>query len=215
MSVRTRTFGSWFSTDHGRFDEAEESAREAMRVANAMQQPFSQLLANMAVGYCLFRRGRLDEACDVLEKGYGICRSGAILSLDGFISGWFAAVLVRLGRTEEARRIVQRAIELDLGRYCGVAGAYYVQDANARVLASVGRSREAMAEVDRAVATVLSVQDPVHYAYALFSRGELKLNLDIDRDTAAQDILWARRRARRLGMTHLEAECERALHVCG
>jgi class 3 adenylate cyclase/tetratricopeptide (TPR) repeat protein len=213
MSVRVRAFTSWFLTDLGRFDAAAREAAEAMRVADVMRQPLSQLLANMAVGYCLFRRGKLDEACDVLEKGYGICRSGGILGLDGFISGWFASALVRTGRDEEARRIVQRVIDRDLGRFCCVAGTYYTYDAKARLLARAGRAEEALRALEHGVSAMRSTRDSPHFAYGLFTRGELKRALGIEVETAEPDFRWARRRARRLGMTPLEAACEQALNV--
>ncbi len=213
MSVRVRTFTSWFLTDMGRFDDAAREAAEAMRVADLMRQPFSQLLANMAVGYCLLRRGRLDEACDVLEKGYGICRSGAILGLDGFVSGWFASALVRTGRDDEARRIVQRVIDHDLGRFCCVPGTFYTYDAQARLLARAGRADEAMRALEHGISAMLSTRDSPHYAWGLASRGELKRALGIEVDTAEADFRWALRRARRLGMRPLEFECERALNA--
>jgi class 3 adenylate cyclase/tetratricopeptide (TPR) repeat protein len=213
MSVRVRSFASWFLTDLGRFDDAAREAAEATRVADVMRQPLSQLLADMAVGYCLFRRGRLDDACDVLEKAYGICRSGAILGLEGFISGWFASALVHAGRDEEASRIVQRAIDYDLGRFCCVAGTYYTYEAKARLLARAGRAAEAMQALEHAVSAMLSTRDSPHYAYGLFSRGELKRTLGIEVETAERDFRWALRRARRLGMRPLQADCEQALNV--
>lgn len=213
MSVRVRAFTSWFLTDLGRFDEAAREAAEAVRVADLMRQPLSQLLASAAVGYCLLRRGRFDEACDVLEKGYRLCRSGGILGLDGFISGWFASALIRTGRDEEARRIVQRVLDRDLLRYCVVAGAYYVYDANASLLARAGRAEEALRALEHGISAMLSTRDAPHYAYGLFSRGELKRDLGVEVETADADFQWALRRARRLGMKHLEAECGRALDV--
>jgi class 3 adenylate cyclase/tetratricopeptide (TPR) repeat protein len=215
MSVRVRSFASWFLTDLGRFDDAAREAAEAVRVADVMRQPLSQLLANMAVGYCLFRRGRLDEACDVLQKGYGICRSGALLGLDAGISGWFASALVRAGRDEEARRIAQRVIDHDLGRFSCVSGTYYTYDAKARLLARAGRADEALRALEHGISAMRSTRDAPHYAYGLFSRGELKRALGIEAERAESDFRWALRRARRLGMKPLEAACERALHVAG
>ncbi|HEY2356052.1 MAG TPA: AAA family ATPase, partial [Phenylobacterium sp.] len=213
MSVRVRAFTGWFLTDLGRFDEAEREAAEAQRVADVMRQPLSQLLASMSVGYCLLRRGRLEEACDVLEKGYGICRSGEMLGLDAGISGWFASALVRTGRDEEARRIVQRVIDHDLGRFSCVSNTYYTYDAKARLLARAGRADEALRTLDHGISAMRSTRDSPHYAYGLFSRGELKRALGVQTDTAESDFLWALRRARRHGMNPLQADCERALNA--
>ena len=215
MSVRARAFTSWFLTDLGRRDEAAREAAEATRVADVMRQPFSQLLANMATGYSLLRGDRLDEACEVLERGYGICRSGAVLALDAGVSGWFASALVKSGRDEEARRVIQRVIDDDLGRYGCVSGTYYTYEAKARLLARTGRAEEAMSALDHAISVTRDICDAPHYAYGLFSRGELKRTLGVEVKTAEADFRWARRRARRLGMKALEADCGRALDATG
>jgi tetratricopeptide (TPR) repeat protein len=215
MSVRARAFTSWFLTDLGRFDEAAREAAEATRVADIMRQPFSQLLANMATGYCLLRMGKLVEACDVLEKGYGICRSGAILAMDACVSGWFASALVKSDRLDEARRVVQRVIDHDLGRFCCVSGTYYTYEAKAWLLARSGRAEEAMRALEHGISVTRHTGDAPHHAYGQFSRGALKRALGLDVETAEADFRWALRRARRLGMKALEADCERALDAVG
>jgi class 3 adenylate cyclase/tetratricopeptide (TPR) repeat protein len=211
MSVQSRAFLCWFLTDLGRFEEAERAVEPALRVANATQQPYSQLLANMAEGYRLFRVGRLDDARRVLGQTYDICRAGSFLALDAMVSGWYAAVLVRTGEDEEARRIVQRVIELDLGRHCSISASYYVYDANARLLAAAGRAGEAMDVAEQAVRLMRDTHDPPHYAYAVFTRAELKSALKIDPEGCARDYRWAMRRAERLGMGHLVDQCGKAL----
>jgi class 3 adenylate cyclase/tetratricopeptide (TPR) repeat protein len=213
MSVRVRAFTSWFLADLGLFDDAAREAAEATRVADVMRQPFSQLLANMAMGYCLLRRGSLEEACDVLEKACSICRSGAILGLDASLSGWFASALIKTGRDEEAKRVIQRVIDHDLCRFCCVAGAFYTYESQARLLARAGRASDAMRALDHAIAAVRSTRDSPHYAYGLFSRGELKRTLGIEIETADRDFRAALRRAKRMGMRPLEADCERALNA--
>lgn len=212
LSVMSRSFFSWFATDLGNFSEAEEATAVALRVANEMQQPYSQLLSNCALGYRLLRMGRIDEACAALETAYGMCRAGNFLALDATTSGWFASALVRNDRDEEARRIVQRVIDHDLGRYCCLAGTYYTYDAMARLLARAGRAEEAMQALEHGVSVMRTTRDPPHYAYGLYSRGELKRALGFEVETADRDFRWALRRARQLGMKHLEAECGRALN---
>jgi class 3 adenylate cyclase/tetratricopeptide (TPR) repeat protein len=215
MGVQSRAFLSWFLSDLGRFEEAESAAADAMRVANATQQPYSQLLAHMAVGYRLLRLHRFEEAATALQRAYNVCRAGAFLALDAFISAWYATALVRCGLPEEARRIVQRAIELDLGRYAATPGSYYVYDSHAHILAGDGRGAEAMQAIEQAARFMLETRDPTHYAYALYSRAELVAALGGDRDVSRRNYAQARRRARRLGMRRLEAECQQALDALG
>jgi tetratricopeptide (TPR) repeat protein len=213
MSVQARTFLCWFMTDLGQIEEAAPVAERALQVANTAQQPYSQLLANMAEGYRLFRAGEMASACDYLERAYSICRAGSFLALDAMVSGWYAAVLIRVGRHDEAGRIVRRVIDFDLGQHCCIPSSYYVYDANARLLAAAGRGAEAMEAITHAVSLVCATRDPVHYAYALFSRAELSAALGGDAAQAERDYRWALRRARKIGMRNLQADCERALDV--
>ncbi len=213
MGVMSRAFLCWFLTDLGRFEEAGEASATALSVANAMQQPYSQLLSYNGEGYRLLRLGRVDEACVMLEKSYRICKSGSFLALDNMVCGWFAAALFRTGHEEEASRIIQRALELDLGRYCCVPSSYYIHDTHARLLARAGRREEALQAAEQAVRFVWATRDPLHYAYAIFTRGEVKQAVGIRSDSFRDDFRWALRRARKLGMRPLEAQCERALHA--
>jgi hypothetical protein len=70
-----------------------------------------------------------------------------------------------------------------------------------------------MRALDHAIAAVRSTRDSPHYAYGLFSRGELKRTLGIEIETADRDFRAALRRAKRMGMRPLEADCERALNA--
>lgn len=211
ISARARAFTSWFLTDLGRLEEASREAGEAARIAEIMREPFSQLLAQMAVGYCLLRDDKPDEACEVLDKAYGICRSGGILGLDGFVSAWYASALVRAGRDQQAERIIQRVVDRDLDRLCVVPGRFYLHDARARVLARAGRREEAIRAIDHGVRAVRDAHDAPHYAYGLFSRAALHREFGAEPQAAERDLRWALRRAKRLGMSALQADCERAL----
>lgn len=213
MSVMSRAFLCWFLTDLGRFDEAGQASATASSVAKAMQQPYSQLLSYNSEGYRLLRMGHVDDACEMLENAYRICKSGSFLALDNIVSGWFAAALFAAGREEDAGHIIQRAIELDLGRYCCVPSSYYIYDTYARLLARGGRREEALQAVEQAVRFVWATRDPLHYAYAIFTRGQVKQAVGVGSDSFRRDFRWALRRAHKLGMRPLEAKCERALHA--
>jgi class 3 adenylate cyclase/tetratricopeptide (TPR) repeat protein len=215
MGVMSRAFLCWFLTDLGQFEEAGEAAAAALSIANAMEQPYSQLLSHDAEGYRLYRLERYEEASAVLEKAYEICQSGAFLALDQTVSGWFAGALIRSGREDEARTIVRRALDLDLGKYCCVPGSFYVYDAHAQLLARDGEVEAALEAADRAVRFVWETRDPLHYAYAVFARAEVKAAVGAGREAVLHDCRWALRRAVKLGMRPLEAECRRVLHELG
>ena len=169
----------------------------------------------MAEGYRLYREGSRKEACAALSKAYDICQSGAFLALDHTISGWYAGALIQCGEVKRARQIVRRAIDLDLGKYCCVPASFYVHDAHARLLVAEGRPDDALQASEQAVEFVWATRDPLHYAYAVFARGEVKAAVGETREAVRRDFDWALRRAVKLGMRPLEAQCRRALHDLG
>jgi hypothetical protein len=72
-----------------------------------------------------------------------------------------------------------------------------------------------MRALEHGISVTRHTGDAPHHAYGQFSRGALKRALGLDVETAEADFRWALRRARRLGMKALEADCERALDAVG
>ena len=132
----------------------------------------------------------------MLERAYRICKSGSFLALENIVCAWFAAALFKTGREDDASRIVQNAIELDLGRYCCVPSSYYIYDTHARLLARAGRREEALQAAEQAVRFVWATRDPLHYAYAVFTRGEVKQAVGVRSNSLRHDFRSALRRAR-------------------
>lgn len=211
LSVASRSFLCCFLTDTGDADEAKTLSTEAIAIAEASDQTYSQILAYCSGGYRLLRTGDAEGARALLAKANAICQAGAFLSLDQTVSGWYAAALLACGDYDEAWRIISRSLEEDLGSYCGVIGSYYVYDAYARLLARAGRREEALLAADRAVEFSLETRDPVHYAYGAFTRLQVQKQFGAEPSALRCGFQAVRRRARRLGMKPLLAQCERAL----
>ena len=75
-AVMSRTWLVSCLADLGAFDEGTARGAEAVRLAEAVDHPFSLTQAYFALGSLYLRKGDLSEAIPVLERGLG-CVSGA------------------------------------------------------------------------------------------------------------------------------------------
>ena len=97
--------------ERGEFAQGMVYGGEAIRLAEAAEQPYSLTLAHLALGMLALRRGDFAEAIPVLERGLELCESADVpVRLP-----WFEASLGHTfsctGRNEEALPLLERAVE--------------------------------------------------------------------------------------------------------
>ena len=88
--VAGRTWLAWCLAELGEFDEAAALGREALRVAELVDQPLSRVHAQFSLGTVHFIRGELDEAIAALEHALAQVRTWDI-------AGWFHRIGSSLG----------------------------------------------------------------------------------------------------------------------
>ena len=64
----------------GAFAEARGHAEEAIRMAEAVNQPYSLTVAYHGAGVLALRQGDLPKAIPLLERGLGLCQDGGVSS---------------------------------------------------------------------------------------------------------------------------------------
>lgn len=112
-SVLSRAWLVWCLAEMGDFDQALPRGEEAVRIAEAINHPYSRLAAYFGMGCLHLRRGEIDHAVAVLEPALELCRTW-----DTQLRLWFMGVAPSLGhayalsgRGAEAIPLLERAME--------------------------------------------------------------------------------------------------------
>jgi class 3 adenylate cyclase/tetratricopeptide (TPR) repeat protein len=191
----------------GAFPEGSVHAEEAVRIAEAVDQPFSLVHAYLSVGFLSLRTRDLSRAIPVLERCLDLCRVYNILSWfpeSAAALGWAYALA---GRIAEALPLLEQAEQR--GAAMGTMGGHallvgYVSEAY--LLA--GRMQEAVQFAGRALDLSRAHKERGHEAWALRLLGEIAAHQDpTEIEPAEKYYRQALTLAEELGMRPLQAHC--------
>ncbi|MBI4588926.1 MAG: AAA family ATPase [Candidatus Rokubacteria bacterium] len=204
--VLSSTWLAWWLAELGEFVDGTAVGGEAVRLAEAVDQPFERLVAYLGVGLLALRKGDLHEAIAALEKSLPLCRVGDLAL-------WFPAIASPLGyayalsgRLAEAVPLLERAVEETvLLRRVGHA-LRIAHLSEAYLLA--GRSDDARELAARALELSRNHRERGHQAYALRLLGEIAAQRDPPEGGQAEAYYReAIALAESLGMRPLLAHC--------
>jgi class 3 adenylate cyclase/tetratricopeptide (TPR) repeat protein len=208
-SVLTRGHLAWSLAEIGEFGEAVEHADEAIRLAQAAGDAFSQAHAQLALGGTLLRQGRLAEAIPVLERGLAISRDAPFLFAP--LAGDLGVIYALSGRGEAGIELGLRAVAQAermgrLGRLSLIvthlAEAYYF----------TGRREDALLQAERALRLALERGERGNQVYAERLVGLLAADAEPRHvDDARRHLGAALALGETLGMRPLVARCHLGL----
>jgi class 3 adenylate cyclase/tetratricopeptide (TPR) repeat protein len=193
----------------GDFDAAVARAREAMRLAEPTDHPWSMAAAHVALGFAHLTRGDLDAAAPVLERGLARARELDITAWLPMLSCQLGLVHARRGRVGEGLALledgVRRALALSILSRHAIRLVWL-----AEALLRAGRGEEAGLTALRALDTARAHGERGYEGWALRMLGEIALAAGetaraVEHYRAALDV------AGRLGMRALEAHAWRGL----
>ena len=105
-SVVNRRWLAQSLADLGSFESAIAAGREAVRIAEAKNHPYSLANALVGLGTALLRSGRFVEAVDLVERDVEVCRAFSSRDMLGTALPMLAAAYAGAGRWTDARRIM-------------------------------------------------------------------------------------------------------------
>ncbi|MGH8057932.1 MAG: ATP-binding protein, partial [Candidatus Entotheonellia bacterium] len=196
----------WCLADLGEFAEGIASAEEAVRIAEALDQPEGLLLAYRSVGYLYLVKGDLHKAISMLERGLALCQAG---DLPGYVP-WTASSLgyayVLSGCIAEAIPLLEQAVQrpTSTGKVGHAVRVAYLGEA----YLAAGRIDEAIELARHALEFSREHKERGHQVYALRLLGEIGARREPpESDQAGGYYRQALALAEEVGMQPLVAHC--------
>jgi tetratricopeptide (TPR) repeat protein len=195
--------------ERGVFDEGEAHGDEAIRIAEAVNHPYSLIFACLFLASLNSVRGELNQASRLLERAVAQCRDWNIAFLEPIVMASLGYVYAWSGRIEEGVSLLQQALTAHES-----AGIGYFQSISVVQLGEAYRladqAEDARACADRALMLARGRGERGHEAWALRLLGEIAAHRDpLEVELAEAFYRQAFTLAEELGMRPLQAHCHR------
>ncbi len=200
-----------FLAELGEFTEAMARGEEAIRIAEAVDHPYSLTLACFGIGTLLLLKGELQRAIPALERGLTLCRASNLRLLFPVAASALGSAYALSGRVSEGVPLLEQAVEQVaamklMTRY----SIFLARLGEAYVLA--GRMDDAIQLATRGLEVSREQKERGHEAWALRLFGEIGSRQDPPEVQRAEtSYLQAIALAEELGMRPLQAHCHLGL----
>jgi class 3 adenylate cyclase/tetratricopeptide (TPR) repeat protein len=109
-SILSRTWLAWCLAEVGAFREAMVHGEDGLRLAEAVDQPFSLVNAYSGLGWVYLRQGALSQAIPLLARGLALCQTWHIGSWLHTVAGNLGHAYALSGRVAEALPLLEQAV---------------------------------------------------------------------------------------------------------
>jgi tetratricopeptide (TPR) repeat protein len=191
----------------GGFAEGAGIGEEAVRLAEAVAQPYSLLIVLNGVGLCYRRQGVLQKAIPVLERGLALSQSTGLLLQFPVTASLLSAAYVLAGRAAEALPLLDQMLgRLATGSRMLLQALVLTELSEACLL--IGRVDEASAIAARLLGLSHTHTGHGYQAHACRLLGEVARRREPpDIDQAATHYRQALTLGEEVGMRPLQAHC--------
>ncbi|MBI3457548.1 MAG: sigma 54-interacting transcriptional regulator [Candidatus Rokubacteria bacterium] len=195
----------------GEFAEGIARGEEAIRVAEAADDPHSLIFAYFSVGTLSLLRGEFHEAIRVLQRGLDLCRAWSVALMVPAAASSLGFAYALSGRFAEAMPLLEEAVaQADSMGLMARHSIFLLRKSEADLLA--GCVDDALRLADRALELARERRERGHEAYALRLLGEVAARRDPpDVERALASYRQAVALADELGMRPLLARCRLGL----
>ena len=210
-SVLSRGWSVKCLAELGEFAEAIAPGEEAVRIAEAVDHPFSLIRAYLESGSLYRHKGEFHKAIPLLERGLGVCQAWQILFLNPWIASALGYAYTLAGRVAEGLPLLEQAAERDASMRLVVNQSIRVAYLSEAYLLAA-RMDDAIRFARRALDLSRNHKERGHEAWALRLLGEIASHPDPpDVETAEGHYRQAMALAEELGMRPLVAHCRLGL----
>jgi class 3 adenylate cyclase/tetratricopeptide (TPR) repeat protein len=210
-AVVARAFLARALAELGMFDEGRDHGREAVRLADALGQPFSLIWACLSLGRLEGLRGEFLRATMPLERAVALSHEWNITYLTPMAQAALGHVYAWSGRVEEGISLLRQALaDYEFAGIGYLRSMSILQLGEAHLLA--GQVKEAWDYGTRAVEYAHERGERGHEAWAHHLLGETASHRDcLDLAAAKAHFATSTARALELGMRPLVAHCHFSL----
>jgi class 3 adenylate cyclase/tetratricopeptide (TPR) repeat protein len=206
-AVNSRSWLVSCLVERGEFVEALARAEEALQIAQAVDNPFSSILAAAAVGQCHLSQGDLLQAIAPLERALAICQERDIPLLVSYAAPWLGYAYALSGRAAEAIALLE---ELVSGMLFAFRARWLAWLGEAHLL--IGQRERASECAAQALAVSRQQNERGNQVYASRLLGEIAAYADPpDIEQAETHYHQALALAEELGMRPLAGHCHLGL----
>jgi transcriptional regulator with AAA-type ATPase domain/tetratricopeptide (TPR) repeat protein len=209
-SVHSRTCLVWCLAELGEFDEGIRIGREAIRIAESADHPFTLATAHAGIGALYIRQGNLETGLPILERGLELCRTWKL-------SLWFPPIASALGigymqsgRVTDAVSLLERAVEQSEGMRLGGWHSRVLTGLGLSYLLA-GRAGDAQLAIRRALGLAREHKERGHEAWSWRILGEIPLRSELEVPEAEEALHRALSLATELEMRPLMAHARLGL----
>ena len=200
----------WCLADLGEFDEGIRIGREAIRIAESVDHPFTLATAHAGVGALYVRQGNLEAGLPILVRGLELCRVWKLSLWFPPIASAIGIGYIQSGRVADAVALLERAVEQSEGMRLG--------GWHSRVLTGLGlsyvlagRAAEGLQAIRRALGLAREHKERGHEAWSLRILGEVPLRSELAVPEAEDNLQRALSLATELEMRPLMGHCRLGL----
>jgi class 3 adenylate cyclase/tetratricopeptide (TPR) repeat protein len=209
-SVHSRACLVWCLAELGEFEDGVRLGREAIRIAESVDHPFTAATAHAGIGSLYVRQGNYEAAIPILERGLDLCRVWKL-------SLWFPPIASALGvgyslsgRVADALPLLEEAVEQSEGMRLGGWHSRVLTSLGAAYLIA-GRASDALQTTRRALDIARRHKERGHEAWSWRLLGEIPLRAELGIAEAEEALHRALTLATELEMRPLVAHCHLGL----
>jgi tetratricopeptide (TPR) repeat protein len=210
-AIASRGYVVYCVIELGDFAQGRGVFEEAMRIAEAVGQPFSIAAVLCATGMLSRRQGDLHRAIPVLERSLALYQSANILRLFPMAASALGAAYALAGRATEAHPLLDQVLDYVAPGRRVIFQAFVLTELSEALLL-VGRVDEASTIARRLLELSRTHPGYGYQAHAYRLLGEVARHRDpLDVEQAAGHYRRALALAEEIGMRPLQAHCHLGL----
>ncbi|HEY2358223.1 MAG TPA: AAA family ATPase [Phenylobacterium sp.] len=153
-------FLSWFMMDKGQYSEGLVFAEDGLAIAVREQEPYSEVLARLALGRNLIMLNRNTDAVECLAVARYLSERNGYDAIKANLAGRIAIALSRTGRMHEAIEIIEDCLRKGLHLRTGQHEVYCLHAGYAEALVRSGETDRGLYRLAEALSIARRVNNP-------------------------------------------------------